>query len=218
MDEETLKVIASQLRKPSGEHAIQVGEKMNEGNLHINKNTIEVLAPAANDLIMEIGMGNGFFVKDILSVDSSIRYTGCDFSEDMVREANVINKVFIDSSQAEFHVASADNLPFAPESFSKVFTVNTLYFWEDKELVLSEIRRVLKPKGRVIISIRPKAVMKDYPFVKYGFDMFDKNDLANLLSENGFTVEDIIEKEEPEQEINGEMMPVETLIVQAQKS
>ena len=41
MNEEALKSIAAQLRQPHGEYAIQVGEKMNEGNLHINLNTIK---------------------------------------------------------------------------------------------------------------------------------------------------------------------------------
>lgn len=72
MDEETLKAIADQLRQPTGEYAIQVGEKMNEGNLHINLNTFEVLNLVAGDNILEIGMGNGFFVKNILSTDNTI--------------------------------------------------------------------------------------------------------------------------------------------------
>ncbi|MBK7811139.1 MAG: hypothetical protein IPI50_07870 [Saprospiraceae bacterium] len=63
MDEQTLKEIAKQLRQPSGEFATQVGQKMNEGNLHINLNTIEALNLQKGDHILEIGMGNGFFVK-----------------------------------------------------------------------------------------------------------------------------------------------------------
>ena len=43
MDEETLKAIAGQLRQPTGEYAIQVGEKMNEGNLHINLTLLKLL-------------------------------------------------------------------------------------------------------------------------------------------------------------------------------
>lgn len=217
MNEEALRSIAAQLRQPHGEYAIQIGEKMNEGNLHINLNTINALRPEANDTILEIGMGNGFFVKDILSVDNSIKYTGCDFSEAMVEEATKRNEQFIKTRQAQFHLASADQLPFADETFDKAFTINTIYFWEDQAAVLSEIRRVLRPKGQLLISVRPKSLMQHYPFVKYGFNMFTKEDLAQLLSINHFQTTEILEKDEPEQELNGEKLAAKTLLVRAEK-
>lgn len=217
MDEERLKAIAQQLRKPQGDFAKQVGEKMNEGNLYINQYTIEQLHVSHHDKILEIGMGNGFFVKDILSADSTVTYTGCDFSEVMVEEACKRNEQFIKNGQAQFFIANADNLPFDKETFDKVFTVNTIYFWDDPEKILAEIRSVLKPKGLLIIAIRPKTVMEHYPFTKYGFNMFSKEDLTNLLSSNKFKVNNIVEKQEPAQEIDGETLKVETLIVSAVK-
>ena len=59
MDEEKLKTIAAQLRQPSGEYAIEVGKKMNEGNHDINLYTIKALNLKPGDNILEIGMGNG---------------------------------------------------------------------------------------------------------------------------------------------------------------
>lgn len=217
MDEETLKAIARQLRQPTGEYAIQVGEKMNEGNLHININTFEALNLATNDNILEIGMGNGFFVKNILSADNSIKYTGCDFSEVMVDEARKQNVNFIASGQAEILKADANELPFEKETFDKVFSINTIYFWDNPQKVLAEIWRVLKPKGQVIISIRPKSIMEHYPFVKYGFKTFAKDDLTELIAKNNFKVVDIIEKDEPEIEINGELTKTATLLIRAEK-
>ncbi len=124
MDEQTLKEIAKQLRQPSGEFATQVGQKMNEGNLHINLNTIEALNLQKGDHILEIGMGNGFFVKNILSTDHSIKYTGCDISEAMVAESSKQNETWIASGQAHFQLADANELPFDPSSFNKVFSIN----------------------------------------------------------------------------------------------
>ena len=217
MDEATLKAIAGQLRQPSGEYAIQVGEKMNEGNLHINLNTFEALHLAAGDNILEIGMGNGFFVKNILSLNNSIKYTGCDFSEIMVDEARKQNEKFVASGQAEFHHADARELPFETNSFDKAFSINTIYFWDNPQIVLAEISRTLKPKGQLTISIRPKSIMEHYPFVKYGFKMFTKEDLTELLSKNNFQVINIIEKQEPEVEINGQAVKTATLLITAEK-
>ncbi|MDT3739210.1 MAG: class I SAM-dependent methyltransferase [Candidatus Kapabacteria bacterium] len=213
MNEETLKSIAAQLRKPEGEYAVQIGEFMNNGNLLINLNAIENLKLHDGDHILEIGMGNGFFVKNILSAGDSIKYSGCDYSEIMVNESLNRNKEFVLNGRATFFQADAENLPFENESFDKVMTVNTIYFWENPEAVLAEIRRILKPEGMIVIGIRPKRTMEKYPFVKYGFNMFSKDDLVSLLSDNFFKVESIIEQIEPEQEYEGEKMIVENLVV-----
>jgi ubiquinone/menaquinone biosynthesis C-methylase UbiE len=217
MNEETLKAIAAQLRRPEGEAGVQVGKKMNEGNSHINLFTIAALDPKPHEHILEIGMGNGFFVKDILSIHESIRYAGCDFSEAMVEEAKAINSSFVLSSRAKFHSGAADNMPFNESVFDAVFTVNTIYFWEDIPKVLTEIRRVLKPSGRLVVSVRPKSIMELYPFTKYGFNMFSKNELADVVSSNGFRIKEVLEKKEPDQQINGKNVVVESLIVVAEK-
>jgi ubiquinone/menaquinone biosynthesis C-methylase UbiE len=218
MDEKTQKAIASQLRQPDGEHGLQVGIKMNEGNLHINHNSIEALRLAAGDHVLEIGMGNGFFVKDILKVDPSIHYAGCDFSELMVSESKKMNAEFISAGRAEFHFASAHQLPYADNTFTKVFTVNTIYFWEDQAAVLAEFHRVLKPGGLIVIAVRPKSLMQHYPFTRFGFNLFGKNDLADVLRRNHFDVTEIIEKEEPPQEVGSQQVTVGTLIVTGTKS
>jgi ubiquinone/menaquinone biosynthesis C-methylase UbiE len=217
MNEETLKAIAAQLRRPEGEAGLQVGKKMNEGNSHINLFTIAALDPQPHEHILEIGMGNGFFVKDILSIHESIRYTGCDFSEAMVEEAKKINKSFVLGGRAAFYSGSADNMPFDDSVFDAVFTVNTIYFWDDIPKVLADIRRVLKPSGRLVVSVRPRGVMELYPFTKYGFKMFSKNDLADVISKNRFRIKEVLEKKEPDQQINGKTVVVESLIVVAEK-
>ncbi|MBK7811138.1 MAG: class I SAM-dependent methyltransferase [Saprospiraceae bacterium] len=104
------------------------------------------------------------FCENILSTDHSIKYTGCDISEAMVAESSKQNETWIASGQAHFQLADANELPFDPSSFNKVFSINTLYFWDPPQKVLAEIWRVLKPLGQVIISIRPKSIMEHYPF------------------------------------------------------
>ncbi|RYE46744.1 MAG: class I SAM-dependent methyltransferase, partial [Sphingobacteriales bacterium] len=211
-DESVFKAIAAQLRQPHGENAAQVGLKMNEGNKYINLKAIETVDPKSGDRILEIGMGNGFFVKDILARHPSIKYTGCDLSEEMVDEAIKFNTDHIRSGNAEFKLSDAGSLPFPENTFDKVFTVNTIYFWDDRSLVLSGVKNVLKPGGLFVIALRPRFQMENYPFVKYGFNLFSAEEVKELLIENNFNNVETCSMEEPFQVINGQNIPVSTVI------
>ena len=215
MEEIELQEIAQQLRKPDGEQGIKVGETMNTGNFHINKYTIEEVDAQANEILLEIGMGNGFFVKDILSKDASITYFGCDFSKDMVNESSIHNELYIQNGQAKFLFANADNLPIEDNTIDKLFTINTIYFWDNVTTVLNEIHRVLKPEGELVIAIRPKEEMETYPMTKYGFKMFSAEDLENILIDHDFMVLNTLEVEEKEQEFLETKMKDKFIITRA---
>jgi len=217
MDEQQLKEMASQLRKPEGETGIKTGEWMNTGNLQIHKDTLAVLNAGKEETILEIGMGNGYFVTEILRDNPHVNYTGCDFSEIMVKEAEKINSDWIKNEQARFIYTDGKSLPLQSESFDKVFTLNTIYFWEDEKSILAELKRVLKPGGTLIIALRPKHQMQHYPFTRYGFKLFSKEDVTHLLSQNGFIISDARENLEPDFDLNGQILKMENVIVSARK-
>lgn len=218
MTEEDFKNMAAQLRKPQGEDGIKTGEWMNTGNLQMNKNTLSVLDPQNGDYILEIGMGNGLFVKDIVENKPLLRYTGCDLSQEMVTEAAKLNAAHLKSGQVNFLQGTLLDLPMQDESFDKLFTVNTIYFWDREIDALKELKRVLKPNGLLIIALRPKRQMMHYPFSKYGFNMFSKEELSDLLTKNGFSLIAVHENREPDLQLNGETMTMENLIVVAKKN
>jgi ubiquinone/menaquinone biosynthesis C-methylase UbiE len=209
-----LQLIAKNLRQPEGEMGLQVGEKMNTGNDFINRLTIQKLNAQPHDKVLEIGMGNGFFVKDVLASYPSITYVGCDFSATMIGAAKQLNKEIVDRGEAQFILSNADMLPFSDSTFDSVFTINTIYFWEDPARELKEIRRVLKPTGQFTISIRPEDIMRSLPFVKYGFTLYTREALIMCLQENFFTPVNVWEVNEPAQEIGGTSVKMMSLIIQ----
>jgi ubiquinone/menaquinone biosynthesis C-methylase UbiE len=217
MDETSYQQLAAQLRHPAGEAGIQTGEWMNRGNTQINLDTIAILNATAGDNILEIGMGNGFFVQHILQKDDNIQYTGADFSDVMVKEAERINAAWIDKGSAKFVMSDVAALPFVNAIFNKIFTINTIYFWDDTVTILSEIKRVLQPAGKLIVTLRPKRQMKNYPFTKYGFNMFSKEEAEQLLTKNGFAILQALEIQEPDFELNGELVKMESLVIEAVK-
>jgi ubiquinone/menaquinone biosynthesis C-methylase UbiE len=215
MDEQKARFMAAQLRKPTGEEGIQMGEWMNRGNVLMNQQAIADLGADEGDKVMEAGMGNGLFVDLLLDSAKDIHYTGCDFSDVMVTEAERINAQWIAANKAKFVCGDLNALPFADDSFHKVYTVNTIYFWEEPNSVLKEIRRVLKPQGTLLIGMRPKRQMQHYPFTQYGFQLYSSDDVYSLLATNGYDNITIAENQEPDFDLNGEMVKMEHLIVKA---
>lgn len=210
MDPEKL---AAQLKRPEGTFGKQVGEMMNKGNELINQWAITEMNLQPNDSVLEIGMGNGFFVKDIFAIQPTIRYAGIDFSEVMVAEAIKLNQEYINGLKASFIQGNAEELPYNDQVFSKVFTVNTIYFWKDAGKELSEIKRVLQKDGLLVIAIRSKDAMQQMPFTEYGFIKFNKEELTNLLQANGFSIIHIRQEKEPPYEFNGVPMQLENIVI-----
>ena len=201
----TTKELAGQLRKPDGDLGKDVGLQMNKGNKYICLNSYKVLNPKNEDCILEIGMGNGFFVKDLLAISSNLKYVGVDFSETMIQEANLINKTFINTGVVKFQQASIEELPFEDNTFDCITTTNTLYFWPQPEENIKELLRVLKPEGKLLVAYRLKELMDKIELSQYGFEKYDIDNVENLFEKSGFktiTTEIICE---PELEFDGKL-------------
>lgn len=208
---------AKQLRKPQGSKGLIIGKHMNVSNKQINLHTIAVLNPTTNDTILEVGMGNGFFVKNIVNICPIIKYYGIDHSEAMIKEANRINRLAIKNKKATFVNACVSSTSFKETFFNKIFSINTLYFWENPEEVLTELKRVLKNDGEIIIAIRPKHNLEKFEFTQFGFKLYTKEQLINLLYQNNLLCTEITEIKEPQQEVWGKIIEREAIIVKCIK-
>ena len=200
MTEEEIKEIAAQLRKPEGEKGKEIAQLMNEGNQAMNLHSLAVLNPQANESILEIGMGNGHFVKNIVNLDKEISYMGCDYSKHMVEEAKKVNEKLMKHKSVDFVEANISCLPFEDETFDKVLTINTFYFWEDHISVLKELKRVLKKEGSLVLAVRPKHNLKEFPVTQYNFSLVENEEILELLKACGFNRIALTEINEPPQE------------------
>lgn len=187
MTEEDFKSLAQQLSCPDGENGIKTGENMNLTNFNMIRSTINAMDVQPHEHILEIGPGNGSHLEALLTQD--VKYAGIDISETMIAEANRINQAFIDRSSATFSLSDGKALDFGTRTFDKVFTVNTLYFWEEPLNYAREIFRVLKPGGKFYLTFAEKDFMTTLPFTVYGFELYSSSDAGKLLSKAGFNLE-----------------------------
>lgn len=181
------KELAKHLRQPDGETGKKVGEQMNKGNKHICLNSYKVLNPTQENHILEIGMGNGLFVADLLSMADNIQYIGVDFSATMVQEASKINEDYIAIGSVKFKEASIEKLPFKDATFDAITTTNTLYFWPNPAKNIQELLRVLKPTGKLLVAYRSKKCMDQLELTNYGFEKYKTDHVEALFKNGGFT-------------------------------
>lgn len=196
LSEQELKELASQLSHPKGENGKQTGYSMNVANDNMICNVIAQVSLKENSKILEIGPGNGKHVSYLFEINSDINYFGADISEVMVEEATNLNVKFTASGKAIFQLSDGEKLDYSDAFFTSVFTVNTLYFWKNPKEYLQEISRILKPKGELVIGFIPKNTMEKIPFSKYGFELYENENVQSLLEEIGFKIDKIISETE----------------------
>lgn len=194
MDKENLKILAQNLANPQGEKGIEIGEMMNATNIGMTLESIKTLLIEDNEAVLEIGHGNADHVKSIVNKAQNIHYTGIDISETMHYEAKRLNEEF--KSQAEFVLYEGKKLPFEDKTFDKIFTVNTVYFWEEPVDFLNEIHRVLKDNGTFVLTFGQRNFMEKLPFTQFDFILYNTDEMEQTVSKSNFKRMKISEKQE----------------------
>jgi ubiquinone/menaquinone biosynthesis C-methylase UbiE len=160
---------------------------MSKGHGAIYKNVAEVLAPQADDELLDIPCGNGYFLRKYASQVRSV--AGVDLSELGISLASRMHAARIAAGTAEFACSDASRLPWDDDRFSAVTSMSGLPGFPQPEETLRQIHRVLRPGGRAVISIEWNAEDgKDHAkeHAKYGFRIWTEEDVRSLMKEAGF--------------------------------
>jgi ubiquinone/menaquinone biosynthesis C-methylase UbiE len=145
------------------------------GRLSVEHNTWAVhhLDVQPTDHVLEIGFGPGLGIQ--LIADRAIQgvTVGIDPSPVMMRQATKRNASSITSGRVELREGAMPSLPFSNESFDKVLSVNNVMLWPTPELSLAEVHRILKPAGRLVISLNPRWAKTYQDVVDMGHEIVD---------------------------------------------
>jgi ubiquinone/menaquinone biosynthesis C-methylase UbiE len=143
----------TQYSRPTGVLGWFIGEKMIRQHKPETLWTIENLQLQENERILEIGCGAGFAMKQVTSLNGGHNVTGLDLSETLLQSAAIRNKKAIRQKQMSLVHGRVEEMPFSNEEFTAVFSIHSVYFWEDLFKSLREIERVLTPDGTVLITL-----------------------------------------------------------------
>ena len=111
--------------------------------------TLDVLKLKAGELVLDIGCGVGFLTHEMaLQVGKSGKVIGLDKNPAMISHAR---KRCVRLKQTEFYEGDAGQLPVDNQTLDAVSCTQVLLYVKDVPNVLSEIRRILKPGGRLVI-------------------------------------------------------------------
>lgn len=107
--------------------------------------------PASGTRLLEIGCGPGFYACRLAQEYPSIRTTGVDLSESLIRRAKD-RAAARQLSNCSFQHADAHALPHPSASIDAIVVSRLFLIVPDKEGIVREIFRVLKPGGRCFIA------------------------------------------------------------------
>jgi len=146
---------------------------------------IKLLKLTPNAFTLDLGCNDGHYKPYIK------RYVGLDIASSCLKKFKSPRLQGI-----------AQILPFRKNVFDRIFASEVLEHIWDRDLVLRECRRVLRPKGKMIVAVpygkNPYGFSSKNPvgqrkygvkYLSYVHGKFSKEDLKSLLTRNGFSIE-----------------------------
>lgn len=177
-----------QLAKPAGLFGrLFTARWLEKANAGMNALTLDSLALAPGDRLLELGFGSGYLLEKVLSHRRCDFAAGVDLSPEMVDRVCARLRAYIDAGKAQVRHGDIEAIPFADGEFSKLCTVNTLYFWRDPQRALAECRRVLKAGGQLALCFNAKSEMLKWPGHVHGFTLYELAEIEALLIAAGFS-------------------------------
>jgi len=114
-----------------------------------NKAIVKLLPQTLEVSILDVGTGTGILIEQALLKNKSAHLFGIDISPEMVKKAK---RKFQGKNNVTIALGSVSKLPYKDNSFEFVTCANSFHHHPDSIQSLKEIKRVLKPGGKVILS------------------------------------------------------------------
>lgn len=157
----------------------------------------EKVIPLAQGNVLEVGVGPGLNLP-LYDKDKVTKLTAIDPSEDNWKKGKVdISKL---PFKFEYINASAENTPFADNSFDTIVITYSLCTIPDTKKALLEMRRVLKKEGILIFCEHGEAPDKNIHFIQDTINPIWKpfaggcnlnRNIPEIIEDSGFKITDL---------------------------
>lgn len=114
-----------------------------------HKRILFELGNAGEAHILDIGCGTGKLAHRLITHHRDARVFGIDLSESMIRASQ---HRITRGDRVHLSVADSQHLPFEDNAFDYVTCSNSFHHYPDQFVALSEMRRVLRPGGRLFLT------------------------------------------------------------------
>jgi ubiquinone/menaquinone biosynthesis C-methylase UbiE len=163
------------------------GDEMEEHHSDITEQTLELMDLQASDRILDLGCGTGWASRRMARVATMGEVVGLDVADEMLRRAEQASSGI---KNVRYVWGSAEKIPALDNSFTKVLSVESFYYYADQSKALDELRRVLAPEGRLFILIN---LYKDNHYslrwvneLKVRVHALSEAEYISLLEQHGF--------------------------------
>ncbi len=140
-----------QFKCPKGKDGLTVAKLMNNRHSALTDWGLKKTKIKPNFVVLDIGCGGGETLKKLAQKTPQGRVYGIDHSKDMVNFSKQVNKEAVTKEQVVVVEGSVDKMKFPDDVFDLVTGIETYYFWPNLLDTFQEIKRVLKPKGKLVL-------------------------------------------------------------------
>ena len=144
------------------------------------------LKPFRNgESVLDIGAGTGMMSEFAYKCNSKLKYVAIDPADGMLQYA----PEYLDT-----HIGVAELLPFEDNSFDAILMGESLHHFNNPELALEEVKRVLKKNGKLFIydfdksTFRGRAIYKMEKLLGEPAHFYEPCELKKMLERYGFSV------------------------------
>jgi SAM-dependent methyltransferase len=163
------------------------GESMERGHRPVGEQAIARMQIGPGARVLDVGCGSGWATRLLADYAINGRVTGIDISDEMVRLARESSP---SHANADYEVASAEELPFNDNEFTHAFSMESLYYYRNIPRALSEIHRVLKPGGVFVAVVdlyrENEATHQWIDTLKVPVELLSIDDYRSLFLDAGF--------------------------------
>jgi SAM-dependent methyltransferase len=178
--------IVGQFGHPQGTAGRVAGWVMahRRSNRRRNRWVVSLLDVQPTDRVLEIGFGPGLAIAELSRrVGDAGHVYGIDHSEVMLRQATRRNAAAVAAGRVTLHRASVEELPPGFDGpFDAILAVNSLGFWPAPTERLDQLRRRLRPGGRIAIASQPRC-----PGARARTSHHAAREITDLLCAAGYT-------------------------------